>query len=666
MLSPTHPAKEDDPMLRSTRPRVSCLPARIISALALLPLTALGAEEALHLEPTVITATSTEYQLSDAPASVTIITREQLSLRPVQDLEDALRGTPSLQFTGIGMTRRGVSIRGMESEHTLILVNGQRINTAAGAVAHADYDLGWVPVEAIERIEVVRGPMSSLYGSEALGGVVNVITRHSTDAWQGAAQLNGSVREDERGGQTHQLGVYAGGPLIPDVLGLSLSGETRQRQETPLHRDASQSEIEGRDARSGSATLSWIPDAAQRIDLSYASGLEDRWRNTRSAGRVPVEYESSDRIERERFSIAHRGDWSWGNSSLRAYRNTLERNNRYTNGVVPTSPRQDLTDDVIDGSLSMLLADVHLISFGGEWRKEQLEDGGFVSGNASRIHRALFLQDEIEFDPSWSLVLGNRFDRHEEYGWHNSPRAYLVHHVNDALTIKGGGGRGFKAPTLKQLSPGYSAIGGGGMFTIYGNPDLEPEINTAYEISADYRADGWSLNVGLFQNNVRGLIQTVCVANCGQRGREIRNYDNVDKARIRGLELGGDIELPANLHWGVNYTYLDAIDRSDDRRLGDRARHLASTQLQWTPTSRFTGQLRGEYVGSQLSYSSNTAYAVPAYSLWHLELTQRLTDTLSVRGGIENLTDKDFSDPSDSFTFAEPGRTYHVGVSVSF
>ncbi|MFL9812660.1 TonB-dependent receptor [Stutzerimonas sp. VN223-3] len=640
--------------------------AQIFSTFALLPFAALGADGALDLEPTVITATSTVRQLSDAPASVTVISREALSMRPVQDLEDALRGTPGLQFTGIGMTRRGVSIRGMSSEHTLVLVNGQRINTAAGAVAHADFDLGWVPVEAIERIEVIRGPMSSLYGSEALGGVVNVITRSSTDTWHGAAQINGGVREDGRGGQTHQFGIYAGGPLVPGLLGLSFSGETRRQQETPFHNDAAVSEIEGRDAESGDVTLSWTPDSAQRIDFSYGTGLEDRWRNTRSAGGRPVEYESSDRIERERYSVSHRGEWAWGNSSLRAYRNTLERTNRYTNGVVPSSPHQELTDDIVDGSVSLPVADMHLFTFGGEWRKEQLEDGGFTAGDAQSTHHALFLQDEIEFDAAWSLVLGNRFDRHEQYGWHNSPRAYLVHHVNDALTIKGGGGRGFKAPTLKQLSPGYSAVGGGGQFTIYGNPDLEPEINTTYEISADFQANGWSLNAGVFQNNVRGLIQTICVSSCGLRGREVRNYDNVDKARIRGLELGGGLDLPSNLRWELNYTYLDAIDRSADQRLGDRARHLANTQLQWTPNANFSGQLRGEYVGSQLTYSRNTALTVPAYALWHLELTQRITESLSIRGSIENLTDEDFSDSADNFTFAEPGRSYHVGLSLSF
>src|SRR5690606_25566701 len=134
-------------MSRSTALRAASSPVRLFSALACLPLTALGAEHTLNLNPTVVTATATARPLNDAPASVTVITAEELNRRPVQDLEDALRGTPGLQFTGVGMTRRGISIRGMGSEHTLILVDGQRINTAAGAVAHADFDLGWVPVE---------------------------------------------------------------------------------------------------------------------------------------------------------------------------------------------------------------------------------------------------------------------------------------------------------------------------------------------------------------------------------------------------------------------------------------------------------------------------------------------------------------------------------------
>lgn len=634
-------------------------------SLALLPVIATA--DVLDLQTQVVTATITERALRDAPASITVISREELASRPVQDLEDALRGTPGLQFTGIGLGRRGVSIRGMDGEHTLILVNGQRLNTAASAIAHADFDLGWVPVEAIERIEVVRGPMSALYGSEALGGLVNVITRKATDEWRGSLALNGGVPDHSHGGQSHQLGVYAAGPLIKDVLGLSVTAESRKRQATADKDDTALSELEGRKSESASVTLSWTPDSAQQIDLTVGGGHEDRWRNMRSAAPGAPEYESQDDITRKQLSIAHTGHWDWGQTKVRAYRNRLERENTYSGTtLLPTNPWQKMTDDIVDANMSFNLGERHLLSLGGEWRREELEDDSLSGGKGKAVHRALFLQDEIRLHEDWSLLLGSRFDQHEEYGWHKSPRAYLVYNHDDALTIKGGGGRGFKAPTLKQLSPGYSAIGGGGQFTIVGNPDLGPEINTTYELVADYVGDGWSLNAGVFQNNLKGLIQTVCVASCGIRGRELRNYENVDRARIRGAELGLELDLPLHLHWGLNYTYLDAINRSTDQRLAGRSRHLANTHLKWTPTQQFNAQLRGEYVGSQLGYSRNVAYGLPSYSLWHLEMSHQLTPGLSLRGGIENIGDQRLADDNALFNYPEPGRTYHVGLSLSF
>lgn len=626
----------------------------------------LAQAEPVALKPLVVTATSTERTLEDAPASMTVISAEELSKRPVQDLQEALRGTESLQFNGVGFERRGISVRGMPSEHTLVLVDGKRIGGSADAIAHADFDLGWVPVEAIERIEVVRGPMSSLYGSEALGGVVNIITRKATDTWRGSGVLDGGVREDGLGGQSHQMGAYVAGPLVPGVLGLTLNGETRRKQETPDFDDERLSELEGRNANSGGVTLSWTPDDAQRIDLGYAAGRERRWRNSLTAGANPGSYESTDVIERQRWSLAHSGDWSWGSSQLRLYRNQLDRENARSDAQ-PANDPQRLTDTVVDGQFSLPLFDMHLLSAGGEWRKEELEDSTVnAAGDESAVHRALFLQDEIAFAPDWSLTLGSRFDKHEAFGWETSPRAYLLHHYNDALTFRAGVGRGYKAPSLKQLSPDYAAVGGGGRFTIYGNPELQPETNTSYELGADYRGDGWSLTGMLFQNDVHDLIQTVCVARCGIRGAEVRNYENVEKARIRGIELGGGIDLPADLRWELNYTYLDARNLTAGQRLGDRSRHLANSVLKWTPSATFDAQLRTEYVGSQLTYSSNVAYALPAYSLWHLELSQKLSANLTLRGGIENIGDERLADQSESFNYAEPGSTYHIGLVATF
>lgn len=633
-------------------------------AFGLFPLT--GQADVLDLASTVVSATSTERTLKDAPASVAVITADELRKRPVRNLEDALRGSESLQLSGVGMSRRGISIRGMASEHTLVLIDGRRISPSSGAIAHSDFDLGWVPVEAIERIEVVRGPMSSLYGSEALGGVVNVITRKATDSWLGSGFVDGGVREDGLGGQTHQIGSYVSGPLLPGVLGLALNAETQRQQETHDFDSRNLSELEGRNANSGGATLTWTPDKEQRIDFGYESGRERRWRNTETGGSASSDYESTDIIEREQWSLAHAGDWQWGSTQLRAYRNQLDRKNSRSDAAAPSNP-QRLTDNVVDGNLSVPLMEIHRITVGGEWRKEELEDRSVNrSGEDEAVHRAVFLQDEIAFSPDWSLTLGSRFDKHEHFGWENSPRVYLLHHFNDQLTLRAGVGKGFKAPSLKQLSPEYAAVGGGGRFTIVGNPDLQPETNTSYELGANYQSDGWSLSGMLFENDVEDLIQTVCVANCGIRGRELRNYENVDRARIRGLELGGNVDLSRGLRWKLNYTYLDARNQTLGQRLGDRSRHLANSTLRWSPNTTFDAQLRTEYVGSQLTYSSNVAYSLPAYSLWHLELSQKLSRNLTLRGGIENIGDERLADQNEYFTYAEPGRTYHIGLVATF
>lgn len=128
-------------------------------------------------ETMVVTASAIEQNLKDAPASISVITQQDLQRRPVQNLKDVLKEVPGVQLTNEGDNRKGVSIRGLDSSYTLILIDGKRVNSRNAVFRHNDFDLNWIPVDAIERIEVVRGPMSSLYGSDALGGVVNIITK---------------------------------------------------------------------------------------------------------------------------------------------------------------------------------------------------------------------------------------------------------------------------------------------------------------------------------------------------------------------------------------------------------------------------------------------------------------------------------------------------------
>jgi len=197
---------------------------------------------------------------------------------------------------------------GMRPDHSLFLVDGMRISNSSSAVAHSDFELGWVPAVAIERIEVVRGPMSSLYGSEALGGVVNVITRAPTDTWRGELSSFGAWPEHSRGGDLRTAGAYVSGPLLPGVLGMSLWGQFQHQDAMVSAQNPRRTSMGEQEAFNGNMALTWTPDdAQQRIDLSYGAGKENRWRDTMGAGRYPRYYRSR-KPSGTRLALSHEGN----------------------------------------------------------------------------------------------------------------------------------------------------------------------------------------------------------------------------------------------------------------------------------------------------------------------------------------------------------------------
>ena len=172
------------------------LPRLAPLATALLCLSATAQDGAPPTQTIVVTATRHAMLALDAPAAMSVVTRAQIEARGADNVLDALRGETgvSLQGRSIG-GRKVISLRGMDSKHTLFLVDGQRIGASDGVIGHSDFQYDWIAVDDIERIEVVRGPLSVLYGSEAMGGVVNVITRQAGDRWRGSVQLRGQQRQ---------------------------------------------------------------------------------------------------------------------------------------------------------------------------------------------------------------------------------------------------------------------------------------------------------------------------------------------------------------------------------------------------------------------------------------------------------------------------------------
>ncbi len=611
----------------------------------------------------VVTATRSEQAVSEAPATISVVTGTELRRRPVQDLAEALENEPGVVINGIGMTRRGISIRGMSNEHVLTLIDGRRINDSAANMAHVDFDLGWVPSIAIDQIELVRGPLSALYGSEALAGVVNVRTRRPERLEVSALGILGF--RDGEGGDSAQLSALVGGPLS-DTLGLVAWGEYRHRDRTQSAADPRQSELEEREALSGSIIGWWTPAPGHRIEIGQAAIDDDRTRDTITTGSAPVYYEYRDHVTRAQTHGSYTGEWGWGSVQARAYRSVLERVNERDQNQTPTQPTRGV-DFVADAQLTVAPFSGARLTLGGEHRNEWLRDATInTAGEASVNHDALFVQAERELTRGATLTAGSRFDHHDAYGWETSPRAYLVIEPLPGLTLRGGVGGAFKAPSLKQLSPGYITVAAGGRFIITGNPDLKPETSTSYEAGATYYGSAWQLGATVFQNDLNNLVQTECVAFCGIRGRERRTYLNVNRARIRGVEVSGSVSPVATITLSGSYSYVDPRDLSADQELTERPNHTAKVQLGWQALETTRLEVRGRYIGEQTLLSNAVPVRLPDYSLWSLDASQALTDALTLKAGVDNLFDERLSDASGLYSFAEPGRIFFVGLGANF
>ncbi len=622
----------------------------------------------------VVTASGGEQNLKDAPASISVITRQDLERKPVQNLKDVLQEVPGVQLTNEGDNRKGVSIRGLSSAYTLILVDGKRVNSRNAVFRHNDYDLSWVPVEAIERIEVVRGPMSSLYGSDALGGVVNIITKKNTGQWRGSLSYDTTIQEHRDRGNTNGGQFYTSGPLIDGLLGVKLYGSLAKRDKDDQKQSSTTASgltpgIEGSTSRDGNVEFTFTPTANQDILLGYGFDRQDRDSDSLS----------NERLERQNYSLAHNGRWDFGNTELRVYGEKIDNDKTGSTSTITSE------SNIIDGKMVLPLGSINqLVTLGGEARHDKLKDsvnlGG--SGNTSASQYALFLEDEWRIFEPLALTTGIRMDDHKTYGDHWSPRAYLVYNATDTVTVKGGWSTAFKAPSLLQLDPNWESSSCRGSCRIVGSKDLKPETSENVEIGVYYAGnegwlDGVTASATTFQNNVDDMISILRTRDkklapgypnyVGQTadGKPIFKYFNVNKARIRGVET--ELKIPLGDQWKIslNYTYSDGRDISggDSKPLNTLPLHTANTTLDWMPFQDWSFYASANYSGERRTVT-NGNLTPGGYTLWNTGASWQATKNLKLRAGVLNLFDKELN--RDDYSFSEDGRRYFAGVDYTF
>jgi len=633
---------------------------RAAALAATFALPALAQEAAPQPLPAVtITATMTEQDARTAPASVTVITAEALAERNAADLLDAVRDTPGITFSARQVGgRKTLALRGLEGKHTLTLIDGRRISASDDVIGHSDYQYGWLPISAIERVEVIRGPLSALYGSEALGGVVNLIPKKPGDRWTGSLGLAGTLpAQSDSAAHAARASLYAAGPLGERVR-LSVQAEGGYRGTVAEAADPRVSELEGSRPRSLGLNAEWRLAPGHTLELGAVDGKEQRLYDDVNSAKAA--YENRYDLTRRQAHAGWKGEWDGWRAQVRAYRSEMNVRNERTNGVAPTRP-QDMRDNVVDGHATTRWG-AHQVTFGGEWRNEELVNAGLKNGSDNATHKALFAQDEFALGKNLLATLGLRADHHEIFGSEISPRAYLVWEASPQLVVKGGYGHAFKAPTLKQISPNY--VGAEGPHTFMGNASIRPETSNAFEIGADWQAlPGLALRATFFHTDVKQLITYRLVKQEGSRRTYL--YDNVDAARIQGLEAGVAWDVTPALQWSTDATLLRTRDKTTGEALSDRPRTSASSRLAWR-VAGWQAQLGLDYTGSQTSSGER----LPAYTLWNASLGRAWSvgggRTLHLRTGLQNIGDLRLAEKSPGFGYAEQGRRLFVNARLDF
>lgn len=573
-----------------------------------------GQQPPVGLGRVVVTASGFEQAVIDAPASVTIITREQLESRRVSNLTEALQGIEGINVRPLdardGKTgNQSVSLRGLPREYTLVLIDGVRQNPLGNITPNSfnDSQSAFIPpVAAIQRIEVIRGPMSTLYGSDALGGVVNIITRKPGQAWNAVASVARTFQSGSEFGDKTTAEAFAGGP-VGEALSLQAYGRyfDRQRSNIAIPGVALPRGINADTPTMGQnpvaadnyvagAKLSWAFGSRHRLGLA-ANVTEQEYDNefgdvgalhrtgapsgsacnTRPFPNFCRGYQRALEFSRKQLTASYEGDFEVGTLYAAYTRDELETVGRtipLNSGLqlaAEGSPRTlELTTDIVDLRFVMPLGQ-HTVVLGGQYLRPEMTDGLWGGASNQLRQYSLFVEDEWRLTDRFRLTGGVRYDDNDAFSGQFTPRLYGIYRASAEWTIKGGVAQGFRSPYLEQLTNGIIGFGNQGTVPLFGNPGLEPETSTNVEASATYAGAQLVATATVFNNTLTNLVEAGTGANTG---RSL----NIGEARIRGVEISAAWRASPDVTVGANYTYLDSEVTETQQDTGNPAQLIAS------------------------------------------------------------------------------------------
>ena len=635
----------------------------LVLILILPPPTLEAADREVHLEVIVTTASRTEEPVEEVSGSVTIITETTLDTKHPTTLPDTLRDVPSVHLMTSGSIGESavVQIRGAERYQSLILLDGLRLNTPF----RGSFNVGSFMMDNVGQIEIVRGPQSALYGSEAMGGVINIITRSARQEFESFVFAEAGTFKTFRGG----LG-FGGNP----DWGNYTSTVTGTDSEGDLDHDSF-------NATNLSTRLQFDLSPTSRIILI------PRYQKTNKELPVtPIElplpeftivYDDNNEIEQQFFSNlleyqkTVRAGWDL---TLRSgiVQTTIDWDNPVNEGdPIPYAFSEDSKQQERSVGLQQNFTwmEHQVFTLGLEYIYDKVEDDFTLSSSLiapipinvkvekNRQNRALYAQQLFKLYERWALQIGARVDHDSYFGSVVTPRISTAYDIpNSGLKVRASLGSGYRAPTIQELNPPFGDP-----------PNLEPEESQSWELGLTQRfmEDLIYFDVVYFQMNYEELIE-----------RTPAGAENIGEAKIDGVELGLSIHPHTVIQLRGNYAYLDTEKKDTGKELAFRSRHRANINLRYIPVIQLILNLDVNIVSSQkmpFDFIDPDGEVIhdrsPGYERLDFEITYEFLGGLFFSRNaraylrINNLLDEDYQEVPG---FPAPGRQITAGLKATF
>ena len=643
----------------------------------------LHADETMLDEIIVTTGTKTERKLLDVPVRTEVVTKQELENTHARDLAEGLKNVPGILLKPIhGKSGQEVWLQGLDADRVLVLIDGKPVSASTGS----SVDLSQISVGDIDHIEIVKGAVSALYGSEAMGGVVNIITSKSDKPFSYSVVADtGTYGNKNVGGDFNNKHIKVDLTRNIKKWHARLATDFRDNGGTDLDKSTFSFEGDSGLKANASAELDYSFNSDTTLGIKTSFYKEDLTRDfvTFFPGIGNVKKVKGEIASRKNVTLSFDKSFKSG-----AKLSSWIMSEKFNDDTSQDTLRTALLDQERKGRHSFNKGDIQwdqpigesqLFSVGLTSLKNSLQQTqtkiqgnqtNFVDetlGKKNRKNTEIYIQDDIFVSDKLELLPGFRYQDDSDFGSHTAPKINLMYtpdwSSNFDTKLRVGIGKGYRVPTLKDRYYvfDHSALG----YMVLGNPKIQPESSDNFSVGLELAKKGkFQAELSLFHNNIKDLIDTdLDVQESIRTGLSIFRYTNIGKARTQGFDLSTHYTFSPKISGTFAYSYLDAVDKETNNKLTERPENQIKVKLDYKlPQLKANISLYGNYQSKEYIDLANTRTS-PGYSTFDLKINKQIRKGTKVFLGIDNITDTHRDVPVTGEDFRpESGRFIYAGI----